>query len=242
MSQRKATIRIGTSGYQYDHWRGAFYPAKLRKREWFDYYAHQLDSVEINNTFYRLPQTETVRNWHHEAPSGFCYALKFSRYGSHLKRLKDPADSIALFLERAEALKSYLGPILVQLPPNWNVDLQRLREFLACAPGRYRWAIEFRDASWLTDEVFAVLRQHRAALCMHDKIQHHPQEITTNWLYLRFHGPGGDVRQNYSPQFLTATARRLRQFQDDGLDVYAYFNNDFDGYAVHNAMALKRYL
>jgi uncharacterized protein YecE (DUF72 family) len=240
MSPKKGTLRIGTSGYQYDHWKGIFYPEDLPKKSWFAHYAAHFDTVEINNTFYRLPQGHTFTAWREQTPPGFCYALKFSRYASHLKRLKDPYEPIERFLERATRLQEFLGPILVQLPPRWNVDVNRLADFLNAAPRTYRWAIEFRDPRWLCEEIYTLLRRSHAALCIHDLIPDHPRHITAHWVYLRFHGVshGG----NYPHQVLTALAREIAQYLADGLDVFAYFNNDVHGYAVHNALALRRHL
>jgi uncharacterized protein YecE (DUF72 family) len=240
MSLKKGTLRIGTSGYQYDHWKGVFYPEDLPKRSWFAYYAAHFDTVEINNTFYRLPQGHTFAAWRKQTPPGFCYALKFSRYASHFKRLKDPHEPIERFLERASRLQEFLGPILVQLPPRWNADVNRLADFLTVAPGTARWAVEFRDPRWLCEEIYTLLRRHNAALCIHDLIPDHPHDITADWVYLRFHGVshGG----NYPPQVLTALAREIAQYLADGLDVFAYFNNDASGYAVRNAIALRRHL
>ena len=147
MSRYQGELRIGTSGYHYDHWKGVFYPEDLPKTEWFSYYARQFDTVEINNTFYRLPEATTFEAWRRQAPKGFCYALKFSRYGSHIVRLKKPRDTIGKFLKRADRLGEFLGPILVQLPPNWKADPERLAAFLKAAPNDYRWAVEFRDRS-----------------------------------------------------------------------------------------------
>jgi uncharacterized protein YecE (DUF72 family) len=240
MSPMSGTLRIGTSGYQYDHWKGVFYPSNLPKKRWFAYYAAHFDTVEINNTFYRLPQGHTFTAWREQAPPGFCYALKFSRYASHLKRLKEPQEPIARFLERATQLQEFLGPILVQLPPRWNVDVKRLADFLNAAPDTYRWAIEFRDPRWLCEAIYTLLRRHNAALCIHDLIPGHPHQVTADWVYLRFHGVshGG----NYPPQMLGALAREIAAYLVDSLDVFAYFNNDVHGYAVHNAMALRRYI
>ncbi|HXH10041.1 MAG TPA: DUF72 domain-containing protein [Alphaproteobacteria bacterium] len=230
-------MRIGTSGYQYDHWQGVFYPTEIPKKRWFAHYAAHFDTVEINNTFYRLPQDRTFDAWREQAPPGFCYALKFSRYATHLKRLQDPHEPIHRFLDRARHLRGFLGPILVQLPPRWNVDVDRLAGFLDAAPDAYRWAIEFRDPRWLCDEVYALLRRHNAALCIHDLIPDHPRCITADWVYLRFHGTlcGG----NYPRPVLTAHAAEIAEYAAAGLDVFAYFNNDAFGYAVHNALDLK---
>lgn len=235
-----ATLRIGTSGFHYRHWKGVFYPAGLSMDGWFAYYAARFDTVEINNTFYRLPRARTVERWRDEAPMGFCYALKFSRYGSHVKRLRSPRSLVRRFLGRAERLRKSLGPILVQLPGHWQADPDRLSAFLEAAPLRHRWAVEFRDRRWLCAEVFSVLKAHRAALCIHDMIEDHPRPITASWVYLRFHGDG--YGGSYSPQHLTARAREIQAYLVDGLDVYAYFNNDAQGHAVRNAADLRRYV
>jgi len=240
MPRDNPACRIGTSGYQYDHWRGILYDQDLPRREWFTRYTESFDTVEINGTFYHLPEAEVFDRWREQAPEGFLYALKFSRYGSHLKRLKDAEETIEEFTNRAGRLGPTLGPILVQLPPRWRADPGRLSAFLDAAPRRYRWAVEFRDASWLRDDVFGVLRGRGAALCIHDLLDGHPREITADWVYLRFHG--GRAGGSYSHQFLTAQARRIRQWLDDGLDVFAYFNNDVHGHAVRDALALRRYV
>lgn len=235
-----ARARIGTSGYQYNHWRGVLYPEDMPKREWFAEYARHFDTVEINNTFYRLPDGATFAQWHEDAPSDFLYSLKYSRYGTHLKRLKDPAGPLQTFTTRARNLGDHLGPILVQLPGNWEVNVERLHAFLEAAPQRYRWAIEFRDPSWLCGPVYDLLRSHKAALVVHDMLPDHPREITTDWVYLRFHGD--HYQGSYTSQFLTAEAQRIKEDLQAGRDVYAYFNNDQEGHAVRNAQALKRYL
>lgn len=240
MTSPAPQVRIGTSGFQYDHWRGVLYPDDLPKTRWFDDYARHFDTVEINNTFYNLPAADTFRRWARKTPEGFCYALKFSRYGSHLKCLKDPESTTRKFMERAALLGNHLGPILVQLKPNWGRDTERLRHFLeAAAPGQ-RWTVEFRDPSWLCDEVFDVLREHEAALCIHDMVPDHPSEVTATWVYLRFHGD--HYTGSYSRQYLTARASDIAEHVHQGRDVYAYFNNDAHGHAVLNAQTLRRYV
>jgi uncharacterized protein YecE (DUF72 family) len=236
----RGEFRVGTSGYQYRHWKGDFYPRELPNRCWFDHYARQFDTVEINNTFYNLPEAERFDAWREAAPRGFRFTLKYSRYGTHLKHLRDPEEPLARFLERAERLGRRLGPILVQLPPHWRADPERLDGFLGAAPRRHRFAIELRDPDWLCDEVFTVLRRRRAALVIHDMIEAHPVELTTGWTYLRFHGRhyGG----SYSAQALGDQARRIRRWLRQGLDVYAYFNNDRGGHAPRNAADLRRYV
>ncbi|MFW6107175.1 MAG: DUF72 domain-containing protein [bacterium] len=243
-NKQRATARIGTSGYQYDHWVGVLYPEEAPKKSWFAHYARSFDTVEINNTFYSLPASKTFDAWRERAPVGFCYVLKFSRYGTHLKRLKEPGDTIATFLERAERLKGRLGPILVQLPPHWKANPQRLAAFLDEASPAHRWAVEFRDPDWLRRDIYDLLAAHNAALVVHDLIPDHPRVTTADWVYLRFHGPteNGPYGGNYSYQALNGVARRIRKHLGEGRDVFAFFNNDAKGYAVRNAADLGRYL
>lgn len=238
--ERRARLWVGTSGWHYDHWRGRFYPRALARRDWFSHYAAHFETVEINNTFYGLPGEGTFDAWRAAAPPGFLYALKFSRYATHLKHLKQPAPALRAFLTRARRLRDRLGPILVQLPPRWSPDLPRLAGFLAALPRRQRFAVELRDPRWLTDATFALLRGHGAALCIHDALDDHPREVTADFVYLRFHGPGVRYAGSYSPQRLAAEARRIRAWLRRGLDVHAYFNNDAGAHAVRNALALRR--
>lgn len=238
----KGDLRIGTSGYQYDHWTGVLYPPELPKTQWFERYAEEFDTVEINNTFYNLPKAKTFDSWAERAPQGFLYVLKFSRYGTHLKHLKDPEDWVPTFLNRAERLGGLLGPILVQLPPHWKLNVERLAGFLDAAPARHRWAIELRNEAWLCDEVYDLLREHNAALVVHDMIPDHPRVVTADWVYLRFHGAGERYGGDYSHQALSAVAQRIQDHLAEGRDVFAYFNNDAEGYAVRNARDLRRYV
>src|SRR4051812_39182977 len=161
-------IRIGCSGWQYRHWRGDFYPAELPQHEWLNYYAERFDTVEINNTFYRLPEAATFASWGRRAPRGFVYAVKASRFLTHMKKLKDPEEPIARFFTRAKRLEHAFGPVLYQLPPRWPVNLERLETFLEALPRTRRHTIEFREPSWYCDEVFALLERHKVSLCLHD--------------------------------------------------------------------------
>jgi uncharacterized protein YecE (DUF72 family) len=235
-----ATAFVGTSGYQYDHWKGWFYPEDLPKSHWFEFYCGRFPTVEINATFYRLPARKTIERWLRNAPDWFVYTLKYSRYGTHVKKLKDPAASLEKFLENVAPLRPKIGAILVQLPPSWKANPARLREFLRAAPSEYRWAVEFRDQSWLGEEVYSILSGQDAALVIHDRIKPHPEVVTATWAYLRFHG-GTEGTGGYSPQQLRSVARSIAGHTAAGRDVYAYFNNDWDGHALHNAGDLMRY-
>jgi uncharacterized protein YecE (DUF72 family) len=222
----------------YKDWAGLVYPGDLRSRDWFAYYARLFDTVELNTTFYRLPSVATVEAWAAQAPPGFIYALKLGAFGSHRMKLRDAASWLPNHLDRAERLEKALGPTLVQLPPRWKRDTGRLDEFLSVAPDRLRWAVELRDPSWVHEDTFEVLRRHRAALCIHDLLANHPWERTTDWTYVRFHGPEARERKyqgRYGGRRLWRKAERLAEWLDEGNDVYAYFNNDHQGHAVHDA-------
>jgi uncharacterized protein YecE (DUF72 family) len=236
--KRRGVLRIGTSGFHYNHWREIFYPGKLAKSEWFAYYARHFDTVEINNTFYRLPAAGVFDLWRRQAPSGFLYALKFNRYGSHWMRLAKAEATIGNFLKVASRLEQFLGPILVQLPPHWNINAARLDEFLAAAPRQFQWTVEFRNATWLCAEIYKVLERHGAALCIHDMIPGHPRIVTASFTYLRYHGQR--YSGSYSPRQLAAESRWIRLQLAQGTNVFAYFNNDAQGFALKNAMELRK--
>jgi uncharacterized protein YecE (DUF72 family) len=225
----------------YKDWRGIVYPQELPQRLWFEHYTTLFDTVEINNTFYRLPPPETVEAWAAQAPAGFVYAAKLGQFGSHRMKLRDAASWLPNHLDRVERLGPSLGPTLVQLPPRWKRNAERLEEFFLAAPPRLRWAVELREPSWLHDEVFAVLRKHGAALCIHDLLADHPWELTADWTYVRFHGPQALKRKywgRYGEKRLEPIAARLDELLDRGNDVYAYFNNDYQGHAVKDALWL----
>ena len=233
---------MGCSGWMYKDWRDVVYPSRLPQRRWFEHYATLFDTVEINNTFYRLPAPTTVEKWAEQAPDEFVYAVKLGQFGSHRMKLRDAASWLPNHLDRVERLGRSLGPTLVHLPPKWKRNVERLEEFFAAAPRHLRWAVELREPSWLHDDVFEVLRRHGAALCIHDLLPDHPWELTTDWTYIRFHGPNAlEVKYwgEYTPKLLRAPAKRLNAWLDDGADVYAYFNNDWHGHAVTDATWLK---
>lgn len=206
---------------------------------WFERYAARFDTVELNSTFYRLPEPSTVERWASAAPPGFLYAVKLGQFGSHRMKLRDAGSWLGNHVDRLDLLGDSAGPTLVQLPPQWHVDADRLDDFLSHWPfDRYRIAVEFRHASWLSEEVFDVLRSHGAALCVHDLVANHPFCRTTDWAYLRFHGVDPLVapyRGRYGPARLGPVVDAVRPWVEDGVDVYAYFNNDWDANAVADA-------
>jgi len=241
----RGRARVGCSGWMYKDWRGVVYPEKLPQRLWFEHYAGLFDTVEINNTFYRLPPPTTVEKWAEQAPPAFEYAVKLGGFGSHRMKLRDAASWLPNHLDRVERLGKSLGPTLVQLPPKWKKDTERLDEFLSVAPSHLRWAVELREPSWVDDEVFKVLRRHGAALCIHDLLPDHPWELTADWMYVRFHGPQALKRKywgRYGEKRLEPVAERLDACLAEGRDVYAYFNNDYRGYAVKDASWLAERL
>jgi uncharacterized protein YecE (DUF72 family) len=238
----RGQVRVGCSGWVYRDWRGIVYPQELRSRDWFAYYASQFDTVELNNTFYRLPTVDAAEKWGAQAPPGFVYAVKLGSFGTHRMKLRDPQRWLANHLDRVRRLGPHLGPNLVQLPPRWKRNAERLDEFLSVAPRDIRWAVEVRDPTWLHDDVYAVLERHGAALCIHDLLPDHPWILTTSWTFVRFHGPTAvqnPYHGRYTGRRLRPAANRLNQWLDTGVDVYAYFNNDFEGNAVLDARWLR---
>jgi uncharacterized protein YecE (DUF72 family) len=236
------TVRIGTSGWVYPHWRGIFYPQEVKQKDWFGYFSRHFDTVEINNSFYRLPTPAVFEAWHRQAPTGFIYSVKASRFLTHVKKLIDPEQPLLSFFEGAVNLKETLGPILYQLPPGWSPDIPRFRHFLEVLPQGRSHVIEFRDVRWLTDEVFTLMERRGVSHCIHDRYGLNiPHRITAPPVYVRLHGdpaPGGD----YTDNALEDWASRIRAWHDQSLNVFLYFNNDAEGYAVKNANSLKRLL
>jgi uncharacterized protein YecE (DUF72 family) len=238
-------LRIGCSGWNYAHWRnGVFYPPRLPPRRWLEFYARHFDTVELNNTFYRLPRREAVARWVDETPPDFVFAVKMSRYITHIKRLTDLGGGIARFYERIEPLvrSPKLGPVLWQLPPTFKRDDDRLAAALAALPpGRH--CFEFRHESWFAGEVYELLRRHHAALVIGDDARRpwQTRELTADWTFVRFHGGRRGARGNYSRTELEEWARQVEQWRPR-VDVFLYFNNDSEGFAVRNALWLKRQL
>jgi uncharacterized protein YecE (DUF72 family) len=234
-------FRVGTSGWSYDHWRMLFYPEKLPAKKRLDHYSRSFDTVEVNASFYHLPAETTFRKWKETVPDEFTFAVKASRYITHLKRLVEPEESLKLFLSRARLLGRKLGPVLFQLPPNWKVNPERLEGLLRLLPRTRRFAFEFRDPSWFTDEVEALLRERAAAFCIfHMAGLDCPFWVTAPFVYVRFHGSAVKYRGSYSPRELGRWAERVRGWLEEGLDVYAYFNNDAYGHAVTNSLDLMK--
>jgi len=243
MRKGRCDIRIGTSGWHYADWQGRFYPEKLPKSKWFEHYAKDFDTVEINNTFYRLPKEQTFKNWHKQAPKNFLYTVKANRFITHIKRLKDPEEPLERFFKGALLLKENLGPVLYQLPPGFHKDLDRLEGFLRILPKRLISVFEFRHKSWFSEDTYDLLRKFNTGFCIHDmpgmKV---PRVITCDVIYVRFHGPTGKYQGNYSNTALRDWANWIRDNLKGKKTVFAYFNNDYNAYAIGNAKTLKEQL
>ncbi|HEX7082995.1 MAG TPA: DUF72 domain-containing protein [Gaiellaceae bacterium] len=240
-------IRVGCSGWNYAHWRnGVFYPPRCPARRWLAYYAERFETVEVNATFYRLPRESSVARWVDETPGDFVFAVKASRYLTHVKRLLDVAEHLPLLLDRIEPLRRSpkLGPLLWQLPPTFACDLERLASALAQLPRDLRHAFEFRHPSWFRPELYELLRAHGVALVIGDRPQVHAfqaHELTAGFTFVRFHHGSRGARGNYSSGELDEWAERLRAWAET-VEVYAYFNNDWEGFAVENARELRERL
>lgn len=231
-------IRIGCSGWQYRHWRGDFYPAELPTARWLEHYVSTFDTVELNNSFYRLPAAVAFERWRQRTPPDFMFAVKASRYLTHLKKLRDPVDPLARFFDAARHLGVKLGPVLYQLPPRWPADLERLEIFLDALPPGYRHVVEFRDPSWYAPHVLDALRAADVSLCLHDMSGSGTvRERVGPFVYVRFHGVtryGG----RYDDETLASWAEWLEAEHARGHDVFAYFNNDVGGHAPRDAARL----
>lgn len=250
-----AKAYIGTSGFSYSHWGdGVFYPKDLPQKDWFLYYTKHFDTVELNVSFYRLPRKEVFAGWRRKAgppAGGFVFSVKGSRFITHIKKLKDCQESVERFFEAAEGLDVLRSPasppcaplsvVLWQLPPGWKVDYSRLESFLKILPKTFRHAFELRNPTWDDKKIFDLLRKSKAAIVFQD----YPEwpvieEITTDFVYLRFHGRTSLYSSCYTEKELTGWADKIKAWQKKGLDCYAYFNNDSLGCAVENAQTLKK--
>lgn len=232
---------IGCSGFNYPHWRGAFYPERLPQRQWLAHYASVFSSVELNVTFYRLPNASTFQKWRLETPAGFVFSLKGSRFITHIKRLRDPEEPLERFFAAALELKEKLGTVLWQFPPRFRADSQRLDRFLKLLDGYpVRNTLEFREESWLGAETASLCRGHNVPLCMADWPEFLVETpLTSDFVYIRRHGSKGDYATNYNHDELAHDAERIRGYLEGGRDVFIYFNNDAMGYAPKNACELK---
>ena len=234
---------IGTSGWHYDHWRDRFYPKELTKAKWLEFYAHHFTTVELNNSFYRLPSENAFATWYNSSPVNFTFAVKVSRFITHIKRLKNSEEAVEKFVGRAKILGEKLGPLLYQLPPNMHRNDEVLESFLSALPRGIKHVFEFRHQSWLEDKVFQILHKHNAGLCIFDMPSVScPLVATADFAYVRFHGSTGLYYSCYSDEELADWAKRLAHLAQNLKAIYIYFNNDAEAFAVKNAMTLHSYL
>ena len=253
----KGKIFIGTSGFAYPHWRGIFYPQDLPEKDWFSYYVRHFDTVELNVSFYRLPRKEAFESWRKKAGNNFVFAIKGWRMITHIKKLKNCQEEVEKFFASANPINTpevvlrlrhtsgvrFLNLVLWQLPPSLKFDSFRLADFLAMLPGNWRYAFEFRHPSWGSEKTWEVLRKYKAAVVFQD-FPGWPifEGVTADFVYLRFHGKESLYSSCYTEKELKDWAGKIKNWQKQGLDVYAYFNNDALGYAIGNAKKLKRFV
>jgi uncharacterized protein YecE (DUF72 family) len=234
---------IGTSGWHYDDWRGRFYPEKLPKAKWLEFYARHFGTLELNNPFYHLPSEKAFQNWHDASPGDFVFAVKVSRFITHIKRLKDCDEAVDNFMSRAVILKEKLGPLLYQLPPGLHRDDDRLASFLHILPQGMKHVIEFRHKSWFEEDIFNILRKYDVGFCVFDMPKlTSPVIATADFAYIRFHGSGSLYSSRYSDKEMAYWARKIRRLAKKLKEVYIYFNNDVSGYALENARTIRNYL
>ncbi len=235
-----AEIRIGTSGWHYKHWIGSFYPPRTAASKMLAFYQERFTTVELNNSFYHLPKKPALERWRDFTPPDFCFAVKGSRFLTHMKKLKDVETGVARFLDAVEILAAKLGPILFQLPPHWELDYDRLHSFLEILPAYHRYAFEFRNATWEVPETYELLNRYRCAHCAFDLAGYQsPVRITTDFAYVRLHGPGNKYQGSYSEQALRQWADQIALWRGQLRAIYIYFDNDDSGYAALNASRLK---
>ena len=239
-SSTVSNIHVGCSGWVYKHWRGLFYPEGLPQKRWFERYAEEFDTVEINASFYRVPVPTTFDGWREKAPSGFHYAVKLNRFISHMKKLIGCDEEIERFIGLARQLGPALGPILVQLPPSLHKDMDRLEAFLKVLPADLEHVVEFRHKSWYDEEVLALLDRFGAGFVAHDmKGLKSPRWASGRTAYVRFHGAGGKYWGRYSDEALLEWTDWCLEQSRSGRSVWCYFNNDIHGHAIEDARTMK---
>src|SRR5436305_13942239 len=235
-----SNVRVGCSGWVYKHWRGIFYADALPQKRWFERYAEEFDTVEINNSFYRLPSGDTFEKWRKRAPSGFCYAVKANRYLTQAKKLKECEEPLERMMSAVRYLGDRLGPMLYQLPPKMKLNLERLETFLKILPKRVTSVFEFRNTSWYVPETYALLDRYGASFCVHDMPVSKSERIAVGPIaYVRFHGGEGKYWGPYSDEGLLGWTDWILEQSRQGRSVWCYFNNDIGGHAIHDARTLK---
>lgn len=233
-------IHIGTSGWSYDHWKENFYPKEIKTKNWLNYYSSIFSTVEVNSTFYHLPRATTIENWVSQVPRNFIFSIKASRYITHRKRLHDCKENVDYFFKSIESLGKNLGPILIQLSPSFQINQERLTEFIGHLKKEYRYVFEFRHPSWFVDEIYELLSKNQLALCITDlNGSLSPEEITSNFTYIRLHGPHIAYKGSYGLPKLKSWKKKIEKWTDSKTSVYCYFDNDEKGYAIQDARQLQ---
>ncbi len=238
-----ADIRIGTSGWHYKHWLGTFYPAKTAASSMLAFYQTQFNTVELNNSFYHLPSKISLQSWRDSTPEDFQFAVKASRFLTHMKKLNDAEQGLERFLDTIEELGKKLGPILFQLPPNWDINVERFEKFVDLLPADYSYAFEFRNATWNTPEIEELLSARNLAYCVYDLAGYQsPVKVTADFAYIRLHGPGAKYQGSYSDSALLNWTEQLHAWSEKLRAAYVYFDNDQSGYAAQDALRLIRFV
>lgn len=236
-------IYIGTSGWSYQDWVGPFYPEDLQNKDFLSYYNHYFSTVEINCSFYYLPNEKTILHWAEKVPEGFIFSVKANRYLTHMKKLKNSLEALDRFMNAVLSLAVHLGPILFQLPPRWKSNPQRLESFLKNLPTGNRYVFEFRDPSWWNETVYHLLKINRISFCIFDLERVlSPIVLTTDFVYIRLHGPNDAYRGLYSDEALQNWAKKIEEWRNQNKTIYCYFDNDQLGFSVRNALKLKKIL
>jgi uncharacterized protein YecE (DUF72 family) len=235
-------LNIGTSGWNYKHWRGKFYPQKLKQSEWLEYISRFINTVEINNSFYRLPTKTNFQNWKNNSPGNFLFAVKASRYITHVKKMIDPEEPVKNIVENSSALGKKLGPILFQFPPSWKINLERFEYFLNTLPKRKKFTFEFRNNTWWNDDILNLLKKKNHSFCIWELAgEITPKIVTADWIYIRLHGPGKNKYQGkYDDKTLYQWADDFNSWLNSGIKkIYCYFDNDDSAFAIENAIRLN---
>jgi len=240
---KKGNWFIGTSGWQYKHWKERFYPNEVKAKDWLAFYSGFFKTVELNSSFYHQPTKKVFAGWEKAAAAQFIFAVKAPRFFTHLKKLSVTRTELNVFIDAAEALSAHLGPILFQLPPRWHFNLERMASFIRELPAGLRITFEFRDRSWYEPELYALLEQNDIAFCVYELGGHKsPVMSTASFVYIRLHGPGKKYSGSYTDTALKEWSRQIKEWTAAGKDVYLYFDNDQSAYAPHNAIKLLELL
>jgi uncharacterized protein YecE (DUF72 family) len=241
MKTKRPGCHVGTSGWSYKHWQGLFYPENIKQDKYLEYYLTRFSCVELNSSFYHLPRETTIRGWMDRTPETFRFCPKLSRFITHRKRLADSHEPLERFIDLFSEMKARMGPVLIQLPPGLKYDHSLVADFVHILSEQYhdyRFAMEVRHKSWIQDEFFHLLSQHGISFVIADSDQRFPyhEVVTANFVYLRFHGPAELYASDYPAAVLYGYAEKISKWLEEGLSVWVFFNNDFGGYAVKNAM------